>query len=97
MAGQSFASVYRLGTTQTVTTSGTSAATSNAFAAGTQVIRVVCTEACHIKLAGTPTATTSDPLLPANTVEYFVAAPGEKLAAIQVDTAGTLRVTEMSG
>lgn len=86
-----------LGTVQTVSVSGTSAATSNAFGTNTTVIRVVCTSDCHIVIAGTPTATTSHSLLPANVVEYFRINGEEtlKLAAIQVSEAGTLTVTEM--
>ena len=84
-----------VGTTQTITTSGTSAAISTAFAAGTTVIRVVATEDVHVAFAASPTATTSDAFLPSNQVEYFKVTAGEKIAAIQNSTAGTVYVTEM--
>ncbi|WP_286943379.1 hypothetical protein [Acinetobacter sp. UBA6526] len=84
------------GTTQTITTSGSSAATSSAFAAGTTVVRIVATKDCHITFAASPTATTSLPFMPANQVEYFKVTAGEKCAAIQSSEAGTVFVTEMS-
>ena len=40
-------------------TSGSSSSASSAFTAGTEYIRVVGTIACHIHVAGSPTATTS--------------------------------------
>jgi len=83
------------GTTQTITTSGSSAAISTAFATGTTVVRIVATEDVNIKFGSTPTATTSDPFIPANQVEYFKVTAGEKVAAIQNSTAGTCYVTEM--
>jgi hypothetical protein len=83
------------GTTQTITTSGSSAAISTAFATGTTVVRIVATADIHLKFATSPTATTSDPFLPANQVEYFKVTAGEKVAAIQNSAAGTVYVTEM--
>ncbi len=84
------------GTTQTITTSGSSAATSNAFADGTTVVRIVATKDCHITFAAAPTATTSLLLMPSNQVEYFKVNAGEKCAAIQSSEAGTVFVTEMA-
>ena len=83
------------GTTQTITTSGSSAAISTAFATGTTVVRIVATEDVNIKFGSSPTATTSDPFIPANQVEYFKVTAGEKVAAIQNSAAGTCYVTEM--
>ena len=80
---------------QTAAYTATSAAITNAVGAGVSVVRLVATSACHIKVAVTPVATTSDMLLPANTVEYIAIAPGQKVAAIQNSAAGTLHVTEM--
>ena len=85
-----------LGTTQTVSVTGNSAANSTAFAAGTTVVRVVSTTDCHIIFATSPTATTSTAYLPANQVEYFKATAGEKIAAIRANSNGTLYVTEMA-
>jgi hypothetical protein len=91
-----FATHYRPKTTQTVSYTGTSAASTNPFGAGITVVRVICTTDAHIVFAGTPVATTGAPLIPAFTPEYFSVSPGEKIAAIQNLAAGTLYVTEMT-
>lgn len=83
-------------TNQTVSVSGTSAAVTNAFGSGTTVIRLVSTTDCYLKFGASPTATSSDILLPANVVEYFGASPGVKIAALQRSSSGTLYVTEMT-
>jgi hypothetical protein len=83
------------GSTQTITTSASSAAISTAFGNNTRLVRIVCTEDAHIKFAASPTATTGDPFMPANQVEYFRVEAGEKVAAIQNSAAGTVFVTEM--
>lgn len=92
----------RNGTTQTVAYDS-SVASSNAFGAQTYQIRIVANSACHYTLAAAPTATASDPLLPANTIEYVTVTPGQKIAAIKAATGGlitattgTLWVTELS-
>lgn len=87
---------FKPGTVQVVAYTGTSAASSNAFGTGTHLVRLVATTDCHIKFAGTPTATTSDMFLPAFTAEYFLAGEGEKVAAIQLSSGGNLNVTEMT-
>lgn len=89
-------SVYRPIRTQTVSISGTSAATSNAVGSGIRIVRLVSTTDCHYTVAQSPTATTSDPFLPANTVEYISIHEGEKVAFIQNSASGTGYVTEMS-
>ena len=86
----------RIITNQTVSVSGTSAAVTNAFGTGTTIIRLVSTTDCYLKFGATPTAVSTDMLLPANVVEYFGATPGVKIAALQRSTAGTLFVTEMT-
>jgi len=87
--------VYRVdGTTQTVSVSGTSAAITNAVGTQTRAIRVAVTTDCHIKVATTPVATTSDPFIPSGTVEYFRITPGQKVAFIQNSASGTAYVTE---
>lgn len=80
---------------QTAAYTASSAAISNAVGDGVSVVRLVATSACHIKVAVTPVATSSDMLLPANTVQYIAIAPGQKVAAIQNSAGGTLHVTEM--
>jgi len=86
----------RHGTTQTISVASSSAAVSNAFGAGTEYIRVVSTTNCHITFAGTPTATTSLPYLPAGEIEIIKVSPGEKMAAIRTSGDGTLFCTELS-
>jgi hypothetical protein len=88
--------VYRLGATQVVSFTSTSTANTTAFQAGTQVVRVIPSTACHIRFAQSPTALTTDPKLPANAAEYFVVTPGQKIAAIRTTTSGSLYVTEVS-
>lgn len=89
--------VYRLGANQTAAYTSAAAAISTAFGAGTNIVRVVATTAAHVKFAGTPTATTSDPYLKGGEPEYFVVTPGQKLSAVRVTTNGTVHVTECSG
>ena len=89
-------SVFRLGSTQTVPFTSTSATHSTAFQAGTNVVRVIASTQCHIKIAKDPTALTIDAKLPANVESYLVVTPGEKVAAIRTTTSGTLWVSEVS-
>lgn len=86
---------YKVIGTNVVTISGSSAA-SPAFTNQTTIVRVVSTTDCHIRFDGTPTATTSSMLLPANVVEYFRVTPGHKIAGIQRSAGGSLYVTEMT-
>lgn len=87
---------YRPDTTQSITTSGTSAAISNAVGDQTYVVRIHATKACFVTFAGTPTATTSHMFMADGQTEYFAISPGEKVAAIQSAEAGTVYVTEMT-
>lgn len=94
----------RPGTTQTVAYTSASAAATNAFGSETFQIRVVSNSACNVQIGdGAQTATAASPFLPANTPEYFIVTPGQKIAAISAatnglitQTSGTLWVTEMS-
>ena len=86
------------GTTQTVTISGISAATTNILDRNTVVIRVLATTSCFINIGtGTPTANTANMPIVANTPEYFRvdAAPGIRVAGVQMSSGGSLYVTEM--
>lgn len=86
------------GVTQTVTVSGSSAATANALSKNTVVIRVVATTDCFINIGtGTPTATTANMPIVAAVPEYFRVNGYEtvKVAAIQRLAGGSLYVTEM--
>lgn len=94
----------RLGVTQVVAYTATSAGATNAFGGETYKVRVVANSACHVRIGdGTQTATTSDPFLPANWSEDFTVTPGQKIAFIQAatnglvtTTAGTAWVTEFA-
>ena len=93
------------GTTQTIAYDSTTPIT-NAFGTQTRQVRVVSNSACHIHFydsTGSATATTSDPFLPANWIDYYTVNPGQKISAIKAATnglvtatAGTLWVTEMT-
>jgi hypothetical protein len=87
----------RGGTTQVVAYTGTAAASTNAFGAQTRIVRVVASSACHVLVtqAGTLAAVT-DPLLPANWVEYLNVNPGEKISAIKAATGGLITTTDGS-
>ena len=86
----------RHGTTQTISVASSSAAVSNAFAAGTEYVRIVSTTNCHITFAGSPTATTSLPYLPAGEIEIIKVSPGEKVAAILASGTGAIYISQLS-
>lgn len=91
------AQVGRWGTNQTAAFTDSSVAISNAVGDTTRIVRLYATEACHIAFGPSPTATTSDPPLAANTPEYLEVQPGvDRVAAIRVTTSGTLHVTEVA-
>ncbi len=93
----------RNGTTQTIAFDA-SVAITNAFGTETYQIRLSADSACNYAIGdGAQTATTSDPYLPANVVEYVTVTPGQRISAIKAATnglvtatAGTLWVTELS-
>ena len=88
-------STGRLGRHQVVAFTAT-AGTSAAVGGVTRRVRVVLTSAGHIKIGAHPTATTSDPYVPANLPEVFDIAPGEKVSAVQASAGGNLHVTELT-
>lgn len=93
----------RTGATQTIAFDA-SAAIVNAFGPETYQLRLVADSACCYRIGdGAQTATAADPFLPANTIEYVIVSPGQRISAIKAAgnglvtaTAGTLWVTEMS-
>ena len=93
----------RVGVTQTIAYDA-SAAIANAFGSETFQLRLVSNSACCYRIGdGAQTASTADAFLPANTVEYVIVSPGQRIAAIKAATnglvtatAGMLWVTEMS-
>ncbi len=89
----------RLGTVNNVVLATTSTAVaSSAFGSQTFQIRVATSTAAFIKIdSGTPTATTSDTLMPANWVDYFIVTPGQKISAVTTGTVPfTVSVVEIS-
>jgi hypothetical protein len=85
----------RQGASQNLSVSAVSAA-STAFGSETWAVLLVATAACNVRIdSGTPTATTSDTLLPANVPLFFACTPNMKVAAVTASTA-TLNVTELT-
>jgi hypothetical protein len=93
---RNYIGVGRTSTVQSVAYTGTAGTITNTIGLGCQVVRLLCTTDAFVKIATSPTATTSDVYLPGLTVEYFVCSPGEKVSAIQVSAGGTLYVTEIA-
>ena len=93
----------RVGLTQTIAYNA-SVSITNAFGPETYQLRLVADSACCYRIGdGAQTATTADPFLPANTIEYVIVSPGQRISAIKAatdglvtTTAGTLWVTELS-
>ena len=81
------------GDSQSVAYTGTAGTISNAL--NSRGVRVVVTSAGFVKIAPSPTATTTDIYMPANVPEYFACNVGDKVSAIQLSSGGTLYVTEM--
>jgi hypothetical protein len=87
--------IGRLDTHQSVAYTGTAGTIANPIGTQARKVRVVVTTAAYVKIGKSPTATTSDPYMPANWPETFIVNPGEQVSAIQVLSNGTLHVTEV--
>lgn len=87
---------FKPGLTQNVAYTATAGTITNPVSDGVQVLRIWLTTAGFIKIAASPTATTSDIPMPAGVPEYFIVPPGQKVSAIRSASDGTLYVTEMS-
>lgn len=93
----------RVGASQTIAYDS-SVGIASPFGAGIYQLRLVANSACHYRIGdGVQTATTADTFLPANTIEYVIVSPGQRISAIKAvtnglvtATAGSLWVTEMS-
>lgn len=91
------AEFMRLGTTQIITVGAASSAVTNPFGAQTYAIRVASAVGAFVNIGdGTPTATTSNTFVPPNWPEYFAVNPGQRIAAIQAATGGSMSVTELT-
>ena len=88
--------VWRLGSNQQVAATTSATQTTNAFGAGTHIVRVSSTVGARIAIAKDPTAVSTGPYIKAGEPEYLVCNPGEKLSAIRVATSGVVTVTECS-
>ncbi|MGB1650978.1 MAG: hypothetical protein ACPHEP_08120 [Acidimicrobiales bacterium] len=85
------------GATQTITTSGTSAATSNGVGAQVSDVLITASQDCYIAFGAAPTATaTNGVFLLKDWPTYFSIHGGEKVAALQVSTGGTVYVSELT-
>jgi hypothetical protein len=84
-----------LGTHQSAAYTATAGTITTAITDGVNKIRVICTSAAYVKIGNSPTATSSDVYMAADSPEYFTIKPGMKVSAIQVSAGGTLHVTEI--
>ena len=93
---QSLGRSVLLTSVQTVSYTGTSAATSSAVGgSGTVAVLVLCSTDCHLTNAASPTATTSNMLLPAMTLIWvWLDGGSDKLAFIRATASGTAYVVE---
>lgn len=82
--------VLKPSSSTTVSVSATTAASS---AVSSQIVRMICTVDCFIKLNAA--ATTSDMFFPADSVEFIEVGIGETINAITSGATGTLYITEM--
>jgi hypothetical protein len=73
---------------------GGSSTQSAAFGDSTGMIRLAPTTDCYVAFGLNPTATNASLFLPAGSIEYFGVSPGEKIACLQVSSAGFLNVVE---
>lgn len=87
--------IWRPQGTQVVAYTATAAATSNAVSEGVYAVRLVVSSDAHYAIGKSPTATTSDALIPAGVVEIIRINPGEKVSFIQNAAGGNGYVTEM--
>jgi hypothetical protein len=81
---------------QLISLTNSSVATTNAVSTSNGLVRIAVTHSCYMKIAGTPTATSADVLLPAGSTSFFKMASGDKVALLGlVGTTGTATVTAM--
>ncbi|MFM1991272.1 MAG: hypothetical protein RJA99_4229 [Pseudomonadota bacterium] len=79
------------GAGEAIAIGSSSAASGTAFPSGTTAVRLVSTVDCWVEIAPTPVAVVNTSFyLPANSPEYLIAAPGDRVAVIQASAAGFL-------
>jgi hypothetical protein len=100
MSNRSTQSTFKFsGTSQVITIGAASVASTNAFAATTQDIRISTTGNCWVNIATAPVASAGAGsfYLPATQIEYVHVNPGQKIAVIQEGAAtGTFSVAELT-
>lgn len=85
------------GTTQNITTSGSSQA-SDAVGQDTSIIRIACQQDTYVELGSTPTASSGSMLISGGSTEFLSVEPNTtKVAVLQVTTAGIVSITELTG
>src|SRR3954451_10877115 len=87
----------RLGTVNNCAVATTSTAVASAaFGSQTRQIRIAAPSACSFKVDQSPTAATTDALLPANWVEYITVTPGQKISffSASIQTVSVVEVTQ---
>lgn len=97
----SAAEIYTPITTHTLDATGTSQTISTSFGAHTRVMRIHAREDIFFAVGSisggaTPTASSLDHFLPADTTEYFLVNPGSDIAVISNGTTGEVFIMELS-
>lgn len=84
---------YIPGTTQNITTSGSS---QQSAVVDNYITRISVTQDTYVAIGENPTATTSSMLIPAGGVEFFATTPSEtKIAVLQVSEPGIASITSL--
>lgn len=87
---------YVIGTTQNITTSGSSQQ-STAVGASTTVVRIAVNADTYIAVGSNPTATTSSMMIPSGGTEFIaVNESTDKIAVLQVSASGIASITELA-
>lgn len=91
-ARESFDAFYP-GTNQNITSTGSSQQ-SNAFGDDVSLVRIYCETDTYLAMGSNPTASTSSMIIPGGGVEYLCVNPAEKVAILQVSSAGKVTITQ---
>lgn len=86
---------YRPGTSQGITTNGTSQQ-SSALSADASIARVAVNQDTYIEIGSNPTATANSLMMPAGAIEFFAVNAADKVAVLQVSEAGRVSITELT-
>lgn len=86
---------YRPGTSQGITSSGTSQQ-SSALSADASIARVAVNQDTYIEIGSNPTATANSLMMPAGAIEFFAVNAADKIAVLEVSAAGRVSITELT-